>query len=281
MGFTNIDLVKKHILEHELGTVSKENIACHLVGETSFQLPHILLLTGSEKVKAKEQNVPKSEMVSFASSDTVGLSQQDLIPDTVVAAKDSSLGEVYVENVDYSVQYDDGRISRIPSGSIPQASSVVIWYLHFRVYVRAADYQMDYAKGRIKRISSGDIEDGQWVLADYKVEFALLSDEVIENAIKEANDQTLKYMDTSYANSTDQSLVSAETYLAVSILCNIKAMEAMTQNVAAGTGRQVQSLSLAWSRMSNNYREEAYGLLRNFRKDPGGFRSPYAARSGN
>jgi len=92
MGFTNIDLVKKHILEHELGTVSKENIACRLEGETPFQLPHILILSGSEKVKAKEQNIPTCETISFASSEGVQLAHQELIPDTVVVANDSSLG---------------------------------------------------------------------------------------------------------------------------------------------------------------------------------------------
>ena len=117
------------------------------------------------------------------------------------------------------------------------------------------------------------------MLVDYTVEFALLSDEVIENAIKEAGDQILQYIDSSYANSTDQSLVTAETYLTVSILSNIKAMEAMTQNVTAGTGWQAHSLSLAWSKMSNTYREQAYGLLKRFKKDPGGFCSPYAAKS--
>lgn len=281
MGFTNIDLVKKHILEHELGRVSKVNVACHLVGETAFQLPHILLVAGSEKVKAKEQNIPQSETIGFSSSDTVWLSQQDLIPDTVVVAKDSSLGQIYVENVDYSVHYHEGKITRIPSGSIPQESSVVIWYLFYRVYTRDADYQMDYIRGRVERISSGDIEDGQRVLVDYQVELALLSDEVIENAIKEANDQVLGHIDSSYANSTDQSLVTAETYVAVSIICNIKAMEAMTQNPAAGTGGQGHSLSLAWSRMSNTYREQAYPLLNKFRGDPGGLRSPHAAKSDN
>lgn len=281
MGFTNIDLVKKHILEHELGRVSKEDVACRLVGTTPSQLPHILLVSGSEKVKAKERNVPQRETISFASSDTVQLSQQDLIPDTVVVAKDSSLGEIYVENLDYSVHYDGGKITRIPTGSIAQASSVVTWYLFYRIYTRDADYQMDYSGGRIKRISSGDIEDGQWVLVDYQVEFALLSDEVMENAIKEANDQVLKCIDSSYANSTDQSLVTAETYLAVSIVCNVKAIEAMTQNLASGTGWQAHSLSLAWSRMSNTYRDQAYGLLKEFRKDFGGFRPPYAAKSGN
>jgi len=281
MGFTNIDLVKKHILEHELGTVSKENVACRLEGETPFQLPHILILSGSEKLKAKEQNTPTQETISFASSDTVQLAHQELIPDTVVVASDSSLGEIYVENVDYSIDYDEGRISRIPSGSIPPASSMVIWYLFFRIYTRDTDYQIDYTKGQIKRLGSGDIEDGQWVLVDYTVEFALLSDAVIENATKEANDQILKYINSSYANSTDQSLVTAETYLVVSILCNIKAMEAMTQNVASGTGWQAHSLSLAWSKMSGIYRERTYELLKRFKKDTGGFCSPYAAKSSN
>lgn len=281
MAFTNIDLVKKHILEHELGTVSKENVPCRLMGETAFQLPNILVLAGSEKVKAKEQNIPTQETISFASSDTVQLAHQQLIPDTVVIASDSSLGEIYLENVDYSIEYDNGRITRIPSGSISQATSVVTWYLYFRIYTRHTDYQIDYTKGQIKRKSSGEIEDGQWVLVDYTVEFALLSDEVMENSIKEANDQILQYIDSSYANSTDQSLVTAETYLVVSILCNIKAMEAMTQNVGAGTGGQAHSLSLAWSKMSGIYRDQAYELLKRFRKDPGGLCSPYAVKSTN
>jgi hypothetical protein len=156
---------------------------------------------------------------------------------------------------------------------------VVIWYLYFRIYTKDTDYKIDYVKGQIKRVASGEVEDSQWVLVDYTVEFALLREEVIENAIKEANDQIINYIDSSYANSTDQSLVTAETYLAVSILCNIKAMEVMTQNVATGTGWQAHSLSLAWSKMSNAYREQAYELLKRFKKNPGGLCSPYAAKS--
>jgi len=279
MVFTNIDLVKRHILEHELGTVSKENVACRLEGETPSQLPHVLLLPGTEKVKAKEQNTPTQETIGFVSSDTMQLSHQELLPDTVVVANDSSLGEIYVENVDYSIDYDNGKITRIPTGSIPTASSVVIWYLYFRIYTKDTDYQIDYVKGQIKRLASGEVEDGQWVLLDYVVEFTLLREAVIENAIKEANDQIINYIDSSYHNSTDQSLVTAETYLVVSILCNIKAMEAMTQNVATSTGWQAHSLSLAWSKMSNTYQEQAYQLLKRFKKDPGGLSSPYAAKS--
>ena len=275
MSFTNIDLVKKHIREHHLGATNIENVSCHLLGVTPFQLPHINILPNSEKVKGKEQNVPTQESISFSSSDTVSLSHQELIPDTVVVAKDSSLGEIYVENIDFSIDYDNGRVIRIPDGSIPEGTEVVIWYLWFRIYTKDADYNIDYTKGQLTGIGTGVIEDGQWVLADYTVEFGFLNDEVIKNALVEANDKILKVIDPSYSNSTDQSLVTAETYLAVSILCNIKALEVMTQN----PGSTAKSLSLAWSNMSCVYRERAFDLLKKFKKDTGGLCSPYAAKS--
>lgn len=275
MSFTNIDLVKKHILEHELGTTNTENVPCHLLGETPFQLPHKNILPNSEKVKGKEGNVPTQENISFSSGEEVSLSHPELIPDTVVVAKDSSLGKIFVENIDYSIDYDNGKITRIEDGSIPQGSEAVIWYLFFRIYAKDTDYRIDYDKGQITRVASGEIEDGQWVRVDYTVEFGLTNDEVIANALVEANDQILKIIDPTYSNSTDQSLVTAETYLAVSILCNIKALEVMTQNPDSSA----KSLSLSWSNMSSAYRERAFDLLKNFKKDPGALRSPYAARS--
>lgn len=279
MSFTNIDLVKKHILEHELGTTNTENVPCHLLGETPFQLPHKNILPNSEKVKGKEGNVPTQENISFSSGEEVSLSHPELIPDTVVVANDSSLGEIYAENIDYTIDYDNGKLTRIPGGSIPSRVSVVIWYFYYRVYVKEIDYQIDYAKGQIRRKSSGEIEDGQWVLVDYTVEYSLLNDEVIENAIKEANDQIMQYIDDAYSNSTDQALVTAETYLAVSILGNIKAMEAINQPVGTGSSGQAHSISLAWAKMSGVYQGQAYEILKRFRKDPGGFCSPHAVRS--
>ncbi len=279
MSFTNIDLVKKHIREHEQGSVKKENVACRLIGEVNFQLPHVMLQTGSDKVKAKEQNTPQQEAISFASSDTMSLLHPDIIPDTVVVASDSSLGKIFAENEDYSMDYENGEITRIIGGSISAASSVVVWYFHFRIYVKDTDYRIDYTKGLIKRISSGAIEDGQWVLVDYTAEFSTLNDDVIENAIKEANDQLVQYIDTIYANSTEPSLANAETYLAVSILCNIKAMEVMAQITGVSTSAQVHSVSLAWAKMSGVYSDQAYELLKDFRKNPGGLCSPHAVRS--
>ena len=207
------------------------------------------------------------------------MSHQELIPDTVVVANDSSLGRIFAENGDYSIDYENGKITRILGGSIPAGSSVVIWNFYFRIYIKDTDYQIDYTKGLIKRRSSGAIEDGQWVLVDYTAEFSILSDDVIENAIKEANDHILQYIDSSYADSTELSLQTAESYLAVSILCNIKAMEVMALPAGTGTSGQVHSISLAWAKMSGVYHDQAYELLKRFGKDPGGLCSPHAVRS--
>ncbi len=196
-----------------------------------------------------------------------------------MVANDSSLGRIFAENGDYSIDYENGKITRILGGSIPAGSSVVIWNFYFRIYIKDTDYQIDYTKGLIKRRSSGAIEDGQWVLVDYTAEFSILSDDVIENAIKEANDHILQYIDSSYADSTELSLQTAESYLAVSILCNIKAMEVMALPAGTGTSGQVHSISLAWAKMSGVYHDQAYELLKRFGKDPGGLCSPHAVRS--
>ncbi len=279
MAFTNLALVKKHIIEHHLGKELMRNLSFQLEGDLYIQLPHANLKTYSEKVKGKESFSPLKEQLSFESDGTAFVSHPELIPDSVVVASDSSLGEIYTENVDYSVDYDSGKITKINSGSIPDEKTVVVWYLFYRVYQRDTDYKIDYANGKIKRLTSGAVESGQWVILDYQIEFGSLLDEVLENAIGEAHERVLKFIDPCYHNSTDQGLVTAETYLAVSIVCNIKANDAKGGNTLSGA--QADSLSRAWERLSDSYRKQAYLILSDFAKKIGGFFSPRAVKSKN
>ena len=255
MAFTNIALVRKHILEYQLGTEIMENSPTQLTAADWIQLPHFSISAGSEKVKAKEQFSPTKEDVKINSEEWVNLSHSELILDSVVVASDSSLGKIYVENLDYSVDYEEGKIKSIVSGDIPDNVNVVVWYYFYKIYQKDSDYQIDSSNGKIKRIPSGQIEDGQWVLVDYKVEYGFLSDEVISNSILEANAQVLKFIDSSYYSSTEQSLVTAETYLAVSILCGIKVVEATNSKT---------SESSAWENLSNSYRKKAYVILSDY-----------------
>lgn len=261
MAFTNIALVRKHILQYHLGTEIIENSPCHINGTDWIQLPHINILTDSEKVKAKEQFSPTKEEIRLTGEEWANLSHSELIFDSVVVGSDSSLGKIYVENLDYSVDYDQGKIKRIASGDIPDETEVVVWYLFYKIYQKNLDYQMDYSYGKIKKTPSGAIEVGQWVLIDYKVQHGSLSDEIISNAILEANNQVLKFIDSSYHTSTEQSLVNAETYQAVSILCGIKAAEAVNSKIS---GSDVKASFDAWQSLSDSYRKKAYLILSDY-----------------
>jgi len=276
MPFTNVDLVKKHLLQHQVGTTERENISLKLSSTTPAQLPDRNLTVNSEKVKGKEQIVPVQQSVSFASGDAVQLPNSELIPDSVVVASDSSLGRIYVENVDYSIDYDGGRITRLSSGAISSGSSAVIWYLCFRIYQSGTDYSIDYQAGEITRMASGAIEEGQWVFVDYQVEFGFFSDDLIANAIVEADGQILSKLDPLYFESTEQNLVTAETYWAVSILCNMKSLEALNQNLP---GNQAKALADSWAERGQKYLRQAELLLGSYIKQSGQLEVPLKVRN--
>ncbi len=263
MPFTNIDLVKKHLQQHQVGLTERENVLIRLSATSGVQLPDRNLKSGSEKVKGKEQVVPTRQDVSFVSGDTVQLPHSELIPESLVVATDSSLGTIYVENVDYHLEYDSGIITRLTGGTIPSGSSAVIWYLYFRIYQNGTDYSLDYQKGEISRLSNGSIEEGQWVFIDYQVEFGFFSDDLVANALVEADGQVLSRIDSAYFQSNEQNLITAETYWAVSILCKMKSLEAVNQNLP---GNQAKALSDSWSALGQDYRRQAEDLLAGYLK---------------
>jgi hypothetical protein len=274
MAFTTREIVKKHILDRHLGSDSAEDEPVVLTGTDYARLRHKSIIEESEKVKGKEQIEPTREDIDFQGSDDFNLSHGELIRETVVMAGDSSLGIIYIENVDYHIDYNAGRVSRIADGSIPAGGSAVVWYLYYRVYQRGSDYDLDYRKGSIRRRSGGDIESGQRVLVDYTAEFSGLDDEAMDNAIAEANERILSYIDDAHHDSTDRALVTAETYLALSIVCRARAMETISpsKNLA---NRAAESKS--WVELSNTYKKEAYVILSKFSGAIGSLKPPTKA----
>jgi hypothetical protein len=273
MAFTTSEIVKKHILDHHLGSENIENEKIHLRGADWARLQKRMILEGSEKIKGKEQIEPTHEDIKFDTADIQNLSHSELIQDTVVAASDSSLGKIYIENIDYHIEYDGGCISRIASGSIPQGATITVWYLYYRVYEKGIDYDIDYQRGRIKRRSGGAIESGQWIYADYTAEYGSLDDDAIGNAISEANSRILDFIDSVHHDSNDKLLVSAETYLAVSIICKIRAME----SISPTRGKTESSDAMSWTALSDMYRKEAYNILSKYAASGGHLKSPSKA----
>lgn len=236
----------------------RENLPVKLTASAPVKLPDQSLVASSEKIKGKEQVVPTLETIDFSSGDVIQLQRGELIPDTVVVSSDSSLGSIYIENVDYHVDYDAGKITRLSSGSIPSGSSAAIWYLYFRVYQAGTDYDLNYSTGEINIVPGGAIEDGQWVFVDYQVEFGFFGDDLISNAIVEADGEIQSRLQPAFQDATDQNLITGETYWAVSILCNIKSVEALNLNLP---GNQAKALSEAWGARGKSYRQQALDVL--------------------
>ncbi|MCP4582264.1 MAG: hypothetical protein GY839_11665 [candidate division Zixibacteria bacterium] len=270
MSFTTVEIVKKHLMENHIVVSQIDSEPAKISDNSIAQLRYPPVNNLSEKVKAKEQIKPDYQVIAFPPSNQVNLSKSQLIRDTVVVASDSSLGQIYKENLDYTVDFDSGVLTRISSGNLPAGVNVSVWYLPYRVYKKGVDYNIDYTKGELSRIGSGDIEAGQWLYVDYISEYAFIEDDTIVNAINEANEQVLNYIDTVYSSSSDRSLVVAETYLAIAVICRIKALWA----VSSGLKNFVSS---TWSALANQYKRDAFMFLEKFTGSLSGFKSPAKA----
>jgi hypothetical protein len=253
MSYTTIETVKKHILEKRLGPQKVEGETVRLVGVSPGQLRLPPLITDSEKVMAIAQNKPDFQTITFDSNESAVLNKSNLVSDSVVVASNSSLSRIYIENIDFLVDYDTGKLTRLTEGAIPANATVAVWFMPFRLYIKNEDYRINYAKGEIVRVISGAIYSGQTLIVDYGSESAGLDDEVIENAISEANDQVLNFIDPACSTSTDRSLVVGETYLAMAIICRIKAME----NIGLGG-------SSTWIALADQYKKDGYLVLNKF-----------------
>jgi hypothetical protein len=216
-------------------------------------------------VKGKEDGTPRQESVLLTLAG-VPLQSVDLIPESVVVASDSSLGTVYVEQVDFAVDYPSGKIRRLAGGALTSDAQVAVWYVPFRIYTRHSDYKIDYGKGEITRLSSGVIEDGQTVFVDFKLDPAFLGEEIIANAVLEAEAQTVLRIDPFFLDSSEPGLSAGATYLAVAILAQIKSLEAMQAGVPS------HQLPRSWAIMSNFYRKRAQEFLAPFAKEPDGLK---------
>ncbi len=275
MAFTNLDTVRQH-LRHD-GTVRDTfaDVAVQLVAASPVALLHANLKTGTVRVKGKEIGTPRYQAV-ILDNESVALASQQLIPDSVVVASDSSLGAIYTENSDFIVDHADGKLTRIDAGTIESGAEVAVWYYAYRLYVEGVDFTVNYEKGTIRRITSGTIEDGQTVFVDYQTLAGGFDDAQIANAITEADDLLLKLIDPTYQDSTDQTLITAETYLALAILCRAKAAAALETTSIGGAAQ----IAHGWRELSDKYHVEGTELAARFAGQRPTLKSPITVKGG-
>ncbi|MBD3233466.1 MAG: hypothetical protein GF315_07045 [candidate division Zixibacteria bacterium] len=275
MPFTTIQIVKKHLVDYRLGTKNIEDESIIIPTSDPVNLQFGNIREDSEKVKAKELSSPLIEEPTFNQNDQIILSHPELIYDTVVVASNSSMSVLYTENLDYSVDYNNGIITRIPSGQIPQLAEVTVWYLYYKIYSEGVDYKINYTNGEITRLETGELEPNQMLLVDYVSLYGNIVDEAISNAIDEANAKVLAMIDPAYQGSTDQALITAETYMTLAIISRIKAIEAAgrPENTASGYRGDF------WLALSKSYAAEAIQLLEPYSRTMSTLMPPALAKS--
>lgn len=275
MPFSDRELVKKHLVDFRVGEAQITNMSVVLSGTAPVQLPHAGLVASSVVVKARESSSPTLEHKTLA-ADWVSLAYSDLAAGSAVVANNTSLGTLYVENIDFTVDYSGGRLKRVTSGSITTGQTVAVWYFFYHHYAAAGDYSVDTAAGQVRRLPSGAIEDGQSVLIDYIAGFGAVTEEAIDQAIAESDEAILQVIDADAAETGEPGLVAAETHWAVSILCRVRAAAELSgpqQKTSAAAAS-----AKAWLELAEAYARSALGHLQPFCRAVVGLHHPVSAR---
>jgi hypothetical protein len=186
MSYTNAELIRHHLVG---AFPLAESIANQpLVFESDDYLSFFsgAVDQSTLKVKSVQSNDLVRTTVSLSSNPT-SLTASPLAPGSVVVASDSSMGTVYVENSDYAVDYFSGTIVLKSGGSLGGGQTVTVWYLAFTLYSEGSDYQVKADGGEIRRLTGGDIAAGETVYLDYSPVHDSYNEDVLDNAVAEAN----------------------------------------------------------------------------------------------
>lgn len=258
MSYTTADLVRQHLATPTVPLPTVRRMPVTMAGTDPLSLNPDGVEDDSVVVKAIRSSGLTRDSVTLNSGGTF-IGSTHIVPDTVVLASDSSLGTIYAEFVDYTVNFDTGIITILPDGALNTGTTVTVWYRPFHIFEPDIDYKLDGQKGRIARLSQGDILDGQTVLVDFVPSSGSLTDELIAAAVAEANGLTASQVDPQQEFGAAPSLQVAATNRALAVLARSAAARALTR--PAGDDR----LALAWIRLSGTYDGRADELLKNFR----------------
>ncbi len=264
MSWTSLTTVRKHLQDASVGAAAIENEEQILNGTAISQLAHKSLTSDSEEVKTLDMASPHATAATVLTGTAwKNLEHEDFVPNTMVVTADQALDTVYIEGTDYVVDYENGKLRRVTGTSIPDEGSVYIWYYYFTLHTKDIDYEIAYASGQLNRIDGGAIADGSTVYVDYSTEADTVTDDLINQAILEAEDKIAARLSENYTtSSTDQGLITGSTELTLAIVCNAKAMDMMMKllsNDADGAAKQ-------WKDLSHRFEAQAWRTLDRFLK---------------
>jgi hypothetical protein len=251
MSFTSITVVRKHLLGALVAARDVNALPITLVGENELALPDINLVESSDVVKWKYTVHPCVDgPLALVGDKTIAIKDHHLVPGTAVVTIDDGLSTIYFEEKDFRIDYINGTIARLVSGTIPDNQPVYVYYEKYELFTRGSDYDIDYESGLIERLHNSAIPDSATVLIDYTVSKGGITDDAIDQAIVEASDIVVRSLAPEYtSSSTDQGLKTGTTLLTLSIVAQAFAADVLSSNRASDAytrSREWQNLSKLW-----------------------------------
>lgn len=262
MSFTTVETIRKHLVAAALPEQQIENATVTLAGTDNSFLPHAHLVEESVRVKLPASEVPELDStVLLVDENNESLGHKFLARGSVVVANDLALTQVFDEERDYRVDHQNGKLKRLASGDIPNSTPVAVWYDWYENFEQSADYIVNHSTGEIRRTTGSAIPDGATVLVDYTVMQGAAEDELIAQAITEAEDIIVRNLREGYsAVSSDQGLKTGANYLTLSIVARGMSALTLTRNV----GSDAYSRAREWQQLSEKWFAAAWQVLAPF-----------------
>ncbi len=267
MAYTNVDLIRHHLVAAY--PVRDRVFDQSLVFDSSDYITFAggAVETASFLVKSVQSHEPTRVAVTLNDT-TVVLTSSPIVPGSVVVASDSSLGTVYVENVDFVINYAEGELTIKSGGDLSVSMTVTVWFVAFSLYSNSTDYQFQADRGEIKRLAGGDIVAGETVYLDYSPEHQSYNEQVLTNAVAEANGTIEREVDPDGQFGADSTLQAAATYRALEIVCRTSAARELS-------GRSGQDRpALVWMQLADAFADRSARLLSTFRPPLAGPTAP-------
>ena len=267
MSYTTVEQVRRHLIIPYPVEDQVLDQAMILTGNDYVRFYDGGVDAVSVRVKSIQSLKPVRSTIVL-SGGTAIIAAGMIVPDTVVVASDSSLGTVYVENVDFVVDYGGGRLTVKAGGALSSTQTVTVWFLPYALYEEGSDYALDAAGGQIKRLAGGTMASGETVELDYRPVFVSVADEIVQNAVALANGMIESEVDPERQFEVDSALGAAATYRALEIVCRAAASRELASQ------RGGDKVATVWIKLADDYAGRSDTLLRNFRPPYTGPRNP-------
>ena len=257
MSYTNVDLIRNH-LEH-IQPVTDQIIDQKYIFKSNEYSKFFSGSIQTDSVKVKSlQSIKQSKQTMTITASAQQINSTPIFPGSIICTSDSSLGTIYQENLDFVIDYSDSMFSIKSGGSLTIGMTIVLLYLPFFLYQENSDYRIDYDSGEIQKIESGDIQSGETLFLDYSPIYNNYTDDILNNAVIEANSIVEMMVDPNKQFGANPVLQTAATYRALEILCRSSAAREL-----AGNSKNDRA-ALAWMKLADLYLLRSSDLIEAF-----------------